>query len=137
MKISGVNLNSETGGIILRIMFACATLVLIGIAIDSVLHNYQQSGQEEHRKALAISEYGLLVALQKITEHPSWRDGFEKTVYEDGWYRVEVRQNQNGDSLLLTIISHGGIGGVVETRECALMLDTSEGDSTWVRTSIQ
>ena len=136
MVMSSRLFSSERGGILLRVLIAVITLVIIGAAIFVVLHKYQQKQEVYHRKATAISEYGLLVALQKIQNEPSWSGDFGKTAYDDGWYRVETSQYLSSDTLFLTIKSFGHMNSVLDTRECKLRLQSSDGDSVWVRYSM-
>jgi hypothetical protein len=111
-------------------------LLVIGGAMFGLLRTYGQKQQVYHRKALAISEYGLLVALQKIGEQPSWTKGFSEIPYEGGWYKVRIENLLEKDTLLLKIVSIGHYRSVSDSRQCILKLDTSGGDSVWVRQSM-
>jgi hypothetical protein len=124
---------SQKGGITFRVVIAFGTLLLIFAIIFVLLQSFQQQGPESHRKALAISEYGLLETLQKIHENASLIKSTGKNQYEDGWYRIKTAQFKKNDTLFLTIISEGHVGSISEKRKCILRLDTLEGDSSWVR----
>jgi len=136
MNYNSVKTSFEKGGVTFRIIIACATLILIGGAIFFMLRNYQQKQQVYHRKAISISEYGLLEALQKIGDQPSWTEGIDKTPYEDGWYEVETSQFLSADTIFMVIKSKGYSKSVSGTKECVLRLDLSGGDSTWIRHSM-
>ena len=130
------NSSFERGGVLVRVAVACATLIVIGGAIIGTISSFQQKQQVYHRKALAISEYGLLMAFQKLQDEPSWVDGIEKTSYEDGWFTVKTRQYLQGDTIFLSIRSEGWYKSVSEAREFLLRLQNSEDDSIWVRHSM-
>lgn len=123
---------AQHGGIVFRVIIAFTTLLLIGAALYSIIMNYQENGQEYHRKAIEISEYGMLLSLQKINEKPSWRDGFKKTEYENGFFTVELHPHYHGQTLYMTIISRGELKSVVEERQIQLMLQVTGADSSWV-----
>lgn len=123
----------QHGGVIFRILIAFTTLVIIGVLIYSLIQNYQQNGQEYHRKAIELSEYGMLITLQKINETPSWREGYKKTSYESGFFSVELRPSLLQDqTLLMTIVSRGYMNDVTEERQIVLRLQVEGTDSTWV-----
>lgn len=122
----------QQGGVIFRIMAAFTTLIIIGALIYSLIQDYQQNGQEYHRKAIELSEYGMLLTLQKINEKPSWREGYKKTCYESGFFSVELRPNLQNQTLYMTIISRGYMNSVTEERQIVLMLQVEGTDSTWI-----
>lgn len=126
-----------SGGVILRSVIAVVTLAVIGTAIIFILKNYGQKQDVLHRKAIAISEYGLLVALQKIRVSPDESVVLEKTVYDDGWFRVQQKKYEKRDTLFLRIVAEGHAGSVVERRECVLSLDKTAANTRWVRQSMR
>jgi len=128
--------DGENGGVIFRVIAALVTLVVIGGAIFGLLSTHQQAQQTYHRKALEISEYGLMLALGKLHEEPSWRAGFPKTSYDDGWYKVRMSEKQQGEKIYLTITSEAGIGSSTDVKECVLSRSRSETDTAWVRESM-
>ena len=126
----------QRGGVGIRVIFAIATLVVIGAAIGFFLYDSQQQLKENHRKAGRISEYGLQTALEEVISHPSWRNGFEKEPYDDGWYSVSLRTQTRNDSIFLNLVSEGHIKNAADTRECLLALTVENGDSIWVQQSM-
>lgn len=122
----------QQGGVIFRIMAAFTTLIIIGALIYSLSQDYQQNGQEYHRKAIELSEYGMLLTLQKINEKPSWREGYKKTSYESGFFSVELRPCLQDQTLYMTIVSRGYMNSVTEERQIVLMLQVEGKDSTWI-----
>ncbi len=122
----------QQGGVIFRVIVAFTTLIAIGALIYSLIQNYQQNGQEHHRKAIELSEYGMLLTLQKINEKPSWQEGYKKTSYESGFYSVELRPYLQDQALFMTIISRGYMNTVTEERQIVLRLQIEGTDSTWV-----
>ena len=127
---------AQRGGVIIRVLVASATLMFMVGAIVGLLHTYGDKLQVYHRKALAISEYGLLTSLQKIGEQPSWTRGFSKVLYDDGWYEVKIEHMLENDTLLMKVVSTGHFGPVSDSRQCILKLETSGNDSIWVRHSM-
>ncbi len=122
----------QHGGVIFRIIAAFTTLIIIGALIYSLIQDYQQNGQEYHRKAIELSEYGMLLTLQKINEKPSWREGYKKTSYENGFFSVELRPYLQDQTLYMTIVSRGYMNSVTEERQIVLMLQVEGKDSTWI-----
>lgn len=122
----------QQGGVIFRIMAAFTTLIIIGALMYSLIQDYQQNGQEYHRKAIELSEYGMLLTLQKINEKPSWREGYKKTSYESGFFSVELRPCLQDQTLYMTIVSRGYMNSVTEERQIVLMLQVEGKDSTWI-----
>ncbi len=125
------------GGVYLRIIVCIATLILVGAFIAVVLRTFEQRKLENDRKALAISEYGLFVALQKIKDSPSWNEGIPREPYDGGEYEVSVEKKIQADTLLLNIKSMGKMGSVEKMKECTLRLEIKENDSVWVQQSMQ
>lgn len=123
---------SQNGGIAFRIIVAFTTLFLIGVVLYSLIQDYQQDGQENHRKAIELSEYGMLLTLQKINDDPSWQEGFKKTDYENGSFSVEMRPHLQDNTFFMTIISKGQINSVVEERQIVLKLQITADDSSWI-----
>jgi hypothetical protein len=121
------------GGVLVRVLIAGATLLLIAITVVFVMLRYQESQVVNVRKAMAISEYGLLQALQKLGEQPSWRSGFEKTAYEQGWYTVDLIPRNAGDTLFVSVISNGVFGSVSDKKRVELKALVSNGDTVWGR----
>lgn len=64
---------TQHGGIGVRILIALSTLIIIAGGIVITLSKDQEKQQSYHRKVVAISEYGLQEALQRLHDQPSWR----------------------------------------------------------------
>lgn len=127
----------DEGQIITRLLIVVFTLTLIGGSIYYVLQNYQHNQQVYHRKALSISEYGLMMAFEELGKSPSWSKGFDKTDYDDGWYIVKTEKINKCDTLFLLITSEGHLNSASETVKCMLSLNVAKGDSVWTRRSMQ
>lgn len=125
-----------SGGIRLRVLIVLVTLCFVGVTIYQLLHTIGQNQQINHRKALAISEYGLMMALQQVTAGAPSPSGIDRTAYDEGWYQVTARQQLRDDTLFCTITSLGQFGSATELRECILRLETTGNDSVWVRASM-
>jgi hypothetical protein len=128
---------NQFGGAALQIIMALITLIIIAGAIFFLLSKDREKQQVYHRKVIAISEYGLQDALQKLHDNPSWSGTSEKSSYDDGWYKIGVRRTMNADTLLLTIVSEGHFKSVSDSKTCILGLHVVNGDSTWIRRSMQ
>ena len=135
-QLKSAKATSETGGVILRIVIALMTLIVIGGAIYGVLYSRLQDQQTYHRKALEVSEYGLMLALEQLHNEPSWRAGFEKTPYDEGWYKVTVKEREENGKILLEITSLGTMRSSTNTKVCVLSREKSAPDSSWVRESL-
>ena len=120
------------GGVLLRVVVAGATLLLIAATVVIVLKGFRNREEINLRKAMAISEYGLFQAMQKLGEQPSWRDGFKKKEYEQGWYTVELVPENAGDTLFLSVVSKGYSGSVHNERVFRLKATISGSDTTWI-----
>jgi len=119
------------GGVAVRVLLICLSLAAIVGAVLWLL-SFQQKNEERYsRKAMEISEYGLLHVLEKLGQSPSWRAGFSKTAYEGGWYCAKAVLRSKGDTVLLSVESIGHIGTVSKKQECLLKLSIVNGDSVW------
>jgi hypothetical protein len=123
------------GGVGIRVLWIVASLFVIAGAVVWLANNQQKNEERFYRKALEISEYGLLAVMQKLGETPSWVGDFPKTPYEDGWYAAKVSRNTSSDTVFLRVESVGHIGPVSKKQQCVLKLSVVNGDSTWTRTS--
>ena len=124
------------GGVGIRIVFALTTLVVIAALIGLFLHNYQQQVKENHRNASRISEYGLQVALERLSAEPSWTAGLPRTPYNGGWYTVSLRFIRKNDTATVRVTSEGRKGSASDSRECLLGLVVEGNDSLWVQRSL-
>ena len=129
--------DTQNGGVALRILIALITLIIIAGVIVITLSRDQEKQQLYHRKVVAISEYGLQNALQKLHDQPSWRGGIEKTSYDGGWYKVNIKRNVNADTLYLLITSESHLKYASDSKKCILSLSVVNGDSLWLRRSMQ
>jgi hypothetical protein len=133
-KASGRN---QHGGVGLRIIWLAATLVVVAAAIFWFLDKGQKNQEVLNRKAVEISEYGLLMALDRLKDSPSWSAGLPKTEYETGWYTVTVKGQASQDTTFLVVESVGHAGPVARKQGCVLRLAKNNNDSVWVRKGIK
>ncbi len=132
IKHSINSLCRPTASIPFRILVAVLTLVVVGGAVVGLLRSKQQSLQVHHRKALEISEYGLMQALVHLRETPSWRTGLAKTEYNEGSYKVKLKENSDETGRFLTITSIGKSGTVKQEKKIILRMEISNSDTSWV-----
>lgn len=114
-------------------MIIVITLVIVGFSIFIVLRNFGHNQQIYHRKALAISEYGLMMGLQHLPTSPEAIRNIKKTPYDDGWYKVTFNQFVQNDTTFCTVSSFGHFASATEKRSCLVRLSTVPGDSSWIR----
>lgn len=122
---------NEEGKILVRIVIVVMTLLFVGIALFGILKNIGQKQQIYHRKALAVSEYGLMKALQKVESGIFEFSDIPKTDCEEGSYSVSFNKYEKNDTVFLHIISKGEVGSTSETRECTLKLINYEKKPVW------
>lgn len=133
----GPRVSNEQGGVILRSVIIIFTLLIVGVTIFSLLKSYSRNQETYHRRALAISEYGLMVALQKLQDDPLNPSEIPKTKYNKGWYKVFISKQLRNNTTFYTVISYGRAGSVTEKRECVLRLDSSGGEPLLIRERMQ
>ena len=126
-----------SGGIKLRVLLAALTLVIVGTAVVVLVRSYQRDLRVHHREALQVSEDGLLRALEKLQQEPSWSAGFPKTEHPNGWYTVSMERKADGGRQEMTVIAEGHSGPAVRRQICVLHLKMHEVDSVWVQQSIR
>jgi uncharacterized protein YneF (UPF0154 family) len=121
------------GGVGIRILWIILSLIIIALAIGYFLGTQQKNQERYSRKAMEISEYGLMCVLETLEKKPSWTEGFAKIPSEGGWYSTKLSRRQKGDTTLCAIEAIGHIGGVSKRSECLLRLSIVNGDSTWTK----
>ncbi len=126
---------SQEGGIVFRTVIIILTLCAVGGAVYLVLHQTEQKQEIDHRKALAVCEYGLMIALQQV-QTASVPADIDETEYNDGWYKVFFHRYVKNDTVFLAIRAQGRAGEVTESRECVLRRVINEKDTSWVRESM-
>jgi len=135
--MNNINYKSCSGGVVLRVIICAASLILAGTVITMFLKAFENKKAEDYRKALAISEYGLLRAFEMIHESPDWSEGFSKEPYEEGSFDVELERQTRDGVVYLRIVSRGTVGSVTLIEERTLRLETSEEGSVWVNVGIR
>jgi hypothetical protein len=128
---------SQDGGIGLRIIIAVVSLAVLALVVVFVIGSFQKTQQTHLRRAGQISEYGLLQALDKLQNSPSWRAGIDKTAYEDGWYRVTCSGKDSSGTILLTVTAEGHSGQTMRKQISVLSLSISGTDSVWVQQNLK
>ncbi|KMQ51623.1 hypothetical protein CHISP_1380 [Chitinispirillum alkaliphilum] len=126
------NVLGSCGGICIRVCFAFFTLLAVGALIYVGLNTLSRRQQENHRRAVRMSEVGLGRALQELGISVSWDEGIEKTYNDENeqeWYEVSVVRKETDDAQLLVIKSTGGMGSVQTVLERVFEVVTDEGDT--------
>ena len=127
----------EPGGVGIRVVWILASLLLIAGAVVWLANNQQKNEERSGRKALEISEFGLMACLQNLGEKPSWTGETPKTPYDDGWYCVKASRYASGDTVMLRVESVGHFGPISKKQHCALRLSIVNKDSVWARVGVQ
>jgi len=128
---------SEAGNVVSRSLIIAVTAIVVASGIAGLLLWYGQKLQIDNRKAQAISEYGLMVALQRLQSEPSSVGDIGRTSFENGWYEVRFERTQSGDTVFMAVRADGHCGSESQQSECVLRLDASGEDSVWVRSMRQ
>jgi len=132
--------NPNSGGVALRVIICAVSLAILAGAIVSLMHTFQADKEDDHRRAVALAEYGLQKAFGELTISMDWAAGFadEHMDEEGGSFGVAVTREERDGTVYMKIVSTGTSGSVTQTRECTLRLSVSEdGDSTWVNEGIR
>jgi hypothetical protein len=127
----------QQGGVGARIIMIVATLAVVAAAIFWFLDSRQKNQEILNRKAVEISELGLLQALAHLKDNPSWTGTLPQTGCEGGWYDATARIRKSADTTFLEVVSQGHIGSVSRRQECVLRLTMTGNDSLWVRQSVK
>lgn len=131
------NIRDQNGGVVVRVIFITVSLILVAVAIFWFLQKGLEEQERQDRKAVEISEYGLLMALDKIRTVPSWCEHIGKTEYESGWYEVNIDRKVIHDTTFLFVESLGSMGALTKKQECMLRLEVNGSDSAWVRQTVR
>jgi hypothetical protein len=129
--------SKEFGGVGIRILWIAATVAIVALAIFWFLDKGQQDQEILNRKAVETGEFGLMMALERLKDNPSWNEGLPRTEYESGWYTVTVKRQVSNDTTFLVVESVGHAGQVARRQGCVLRLEKNGKDSVWVRQSIR
>jgi hypothetical protein len=126
---------NQRGGLKALLFFVVLTLLGVAGTVFFIIGSYQKNQPMYQRKALQLSEYGLLEALQQLQQQPSWKAGFERTPYRDGWFRVVVTAHDSLVPAGLTLVSEGHSGTLTRRQICELRLQLP--DSVWIQQSLR
>lgn len=114
---------SEKGAIqsTLVVAISIVTLVVLAVTITKYVHNQIVQRAEEKKLTQEMAEYGMTLALKKISENPSWNEGFANVPYKDGYYTVVIEKTGERD---FKAVSSGFIRNVKTTYVCVYRLET-------------
>ena len=129
--------NGQRGGVGARIIMIVATLAVVAASIFWFLNSRQSNQETLNRKAVEISEYGLLQALEHLKGNPSWTGTLPRSDYDGGWYTATATLRKTADTVFLDIASQAHIGAVSYQQECMLRLSVTGSDSLWVRQGVK
>jgi hypothetical protein len=121
------------GGLLVHSLVTVFTLLALAAVIFAVARTHQRNQTIHRRKALQICEDGLMVALQRLSEEPSWREGISRTEHGDGWYEVSVGTAPADSASRIRVVARGSCGRATRQQQCILELTAEDGDSVWVQ----
>lgn len=124
------------GGFLLQAIIIAVTLLAASGVVLTLVRIHQRSQESHRRKALQISEDGLMLALDSLSKAPSWRSGIARTGHEGGSYEVRLRELA-GSPLKLEVTAEGENGGVRRSQQCVLVLAAEGGDSVWMQAGME
>jgi hypothetical protein len=127
----------QRGGVGARIIIMIASLAVVAAAIFWFLDSRQTNQETLNRKAVEISEFGLLQALARLKENPSWIGTLPQTDYEGGWYAATAVSRKSADTTFIEVVSQGHIGSVSRKQDCVLRLVVTGNDSLWIRQGVK
>lgn len=135
--VSFMIFTGQLGGVGARVIMLVATLAVVAAAIFWFLDSRQTNQETLNRKAVEISEFGLLQALAHLKENPSWTGTLPQTDYEGGWYSAAAVSRKSADTTFLEVASQGHIGSVSRKQDCVLRLAVTGNESLWVRLGVK
>jgi hypothetical protein len=135
--VSSMVFTGQRGGVGARIIIMIASLAVVAAAIFWFLDSRQANQETLNRKAVEISEFGLLQALARLKENPSWIGTLPQTDYESGWYTATAVSRKSADTTFIEVVSQGHIGSVSRKQDCVLRLVVTGNDSLWVRQGVK
>ena len=134
--LKNVALRDNYGGVLARVLLALVSLLVVGLAVTWVIMSFQKEQKAHQRVAMELSDHGLLEALQKLQESPSWDEGFQKTAHRDGWFSVSILKHTRENETIMSVESTGQSGSVTKKRSYSLKLTIDDqGDSLWIEES--
>ena len=131
------NGRNTRGGLTVHVAMTAATILALVIVVFLVVRSYQHRQVEHRRKALQVCEDGLMMALQRLGEDPSWREGIERSGHGAGFYEVQIREISDASAPRLEITAHGQSGSALRKQTSILELQILQGDSVWVQCGIR
>jgi hypothetical protein len=135
--VSSMVFTGQRGGVGARIIIMIASLAVVAAAIFWFLDSRQANQETLNRKAVEISEFGLLQALARLKENPSWIGTLPQTDYEGGWYTATAVSRKSADTTFIEVVSQGHIGSVSRKQDCVLRLVVTGNDSLWIRQGVK
>jgi hypothetical protein len=96
------------------------TLLVLAVIIIFYVKNQIDNRKINKKNAQEIAEYGMMIALKKIEENPSWTEGFSNIKYKNGYYNVTIEKNGKNT---YRAISTGFSNSVRKRIICTYMLE--------------
>ena len=100
------------------------TLLVLAVVITSFVKTQINRRAEDKRLTQEIAEEGMQFALKKISENPSWTDGFSNIACNSGHYNVRIDRT---DDSTFKAVATGFIGSVKTTLVCTYRLVQDNG----------
>lgn len=126
------------GGVSFRITLIIFSMLVIGFSIFFLIENQRKTKKNSHRKATELCDYGLQKvmadALGKINSDTAKLNSIPKTLFRDGWYKVNVTISKKDTIMTLIIESEGCVKSqsVVQKKEVCLYQTMIDSNIVWV-----
>jgi hypothetical protein len=122
------------GGIAMRIVLIVISIAVIAGVVAGLLNILQKNQERDSRKAVEISDCGLMSVMERLGTRPSMVSDIPETPCENGWYSARFIRNVNLDTVYLSVEVTGHAGNISKKQTYNLRLSVVDGDSSWVRT---
>jgi hypothetical protein len=106
------------------ITVSVVTLLILAVIITSYVKTQINLRAENKKLTQEIAEEGMQMALKKISENPSWTEGFSNVKCSAGFYNIRI--DKANDSTFKAVAT-GFIGNVKTTLICTYKLEQDSG----------
>jgi hypothetical protein len=108
----------------LIVVISSITLLVLAFVIYNFVSSQISKRDADKKMTQEIAEEGMQFALKKISEDPSWAEGFENVRCQTGFYSVRIEKT--ADSTFKAVAT-GFSGNVKTTLICTYKLELNAG----------
>ncbi len=109
------------------VVVAVITMAVLAVVISQFVRGQIARRNIDKKLAQEVAEYGMMLALNKISEMPDWKEGFVNTKYPKdggGYYSVEIGRINDSTSVAK---STGAANSVKVVISCKYRLEKVDG----------